>query len=146
LFIFLSIYCSQLSFLSQRERQIDLERKAKILAEERRLAREQALEWTREVKVESDEEKERKSKRSRKPKTEGSGDEGGESKKKRRGKTKKEEQGEDPKKDEQGEQSQALFSDEEDTGKPKKGRSVKKRVVRDEDDEEGVISPRKKQL
>jgi RNA polymerase-associated protein CTR9 len=89
----------------------ELHQQAKLLAQERRAAREQALEWSREVKLESEEERERKSKKSiRRVKTEGgSGDEGIEPKKKKRGKVKKEE-GED----------QALFSDEEDGEKPAK--------------------------
>jgi RNA polymerase-associated protein CTR9 len=83
---------------------------AEKLGEERRLAREQAMEWTREVKMESDEERERKTKKARKPKNEvGSGDEA-EPKKKRRGKLKKE----------QGDEEQAVFSEEEEVEKPTK--------------------------
>jgi len=67
----------------------ELRAEAEQLAEERRIAREQAMEWTREVRMESDEERERKSKKTKKPKGEvGSGDEA-EPKKKRRGKLKK---------------------------------------------------------
>ena len=88
---------------------VALRKQAEILAEERRLAREQALEWSREVKMESDEERERKAKKSRRVKTEGaSGDEAPELKKKRKGRTKKEPEGEE----------QTLFSDED--GKPAK--------------------------
>jgi len=86
---------------------------AEKLAEERRLAREQAMEWTREVKMESDEERERKTKKARKPKNEvGSGDEA-EPKKKRRGKLKKAVS-------EQGDEEQAVFSEEEEVEKPTK--------------------------
>ncbi|KIJ58709.1 hypothetical protein HYDPIDRAFT_33920 [Hydnomerulius pinastri MD-312] len=118
---------------------------AEKLAEERRIAREQALEWTREVQMESDEERERKSKRaSRKVKAEAeSGDEGvagpAEPKKKRKGKLRKgNEQAE-------GEGDEQLFSDEDVESKPKK-RGAKKRVVRDEDDQEAAGGPRKKQF
>jgi RNA polymerase-associated protein CTR9 len=118
---------------------MELERQAKILAEERRLAREQALQWTREVKMESDDERERKPKKSKKAKTEGgSGDEASEPKRKRRGKLKKAEEQED---------GQALFSDEEGVERPtKKSRGTKKRVVKDEDDADVAVSTRKKQL
>jgi RNA polymerase-associated protein CTR9 len=68
----------------------ELRKQAEILAEERRMARVKALEWSREVKLESDEERERKSKKPRKTKAEnGSGDEASEPKKKKRGKIKK---------------------------------------------------------
>ena len=67
----------------------ELRTEAEKLAEERRIARERAMEWTREVQMESDEERERKSKKTKKPKGEVvSGDEA-EPKKKRRGKLKK---------------------------------------------------------
>jgi RNA polymerase-associated protein CTR9 len=91
-----------------------LEEAAKKLAEERRAAREQALEWSREVKMESDEEREKKAKRAvRRVKTEGgaSGDEG-EQKKKKRTKTRKSTMAED------GEEEEALFSGEEEDSKP----------------------------
>lgn len=136
----------------------ELRKEAEKLAEERRLAREQALEWTREVRMESDEEKERRPKKARKQKADGSGDEGAaaEPKKKRRGKLKRggdqEDGGEDP----------AVFSDEEEAERPKKvcrfllelvrrgllsfQRVTKKRVIRDDDDAEEVAGPRKKQL
>lgn len=70
---------------------------AEKLAEERRRAREQALEWTREVKMESDEEREKKAKKApRRVKTEangnGSGEEG-EPKKKRKGKLRRNAEG-----------------------------------------------------
>ncbi|KAF8637305.1 hypothetical protein AX16_010835 [Volvariella volvacea WC 439] len=126
----------------ERARMEELKRAAEKLAEERRIAREQALEWTREVKMESDEEKERKAKKaSRRTKAEnGSGDEangeaGGGQKKKRRGKLRKMAGGE-PDEDE------PMFSDAEEEEKPKK--RTKKRVVRD-DDEDEPSNPRKKQ-
>ena len=96
----------------------ELRIQAEKLAEERRIAREQALEWTREVQMESDEERERKSKRaSKKIKTEESGDEGAalsEPKKKRKGKLKRagDQGGEDA--------NEQLFSDEEVDSKPAK--------------------------
>lgn len=122
----------------ERARMETLRVEAEKLAEERRLAREQAMEWTREVKMESDEERERKTKKVRKPKNDvGSGDEA-EPKKKRRGKLKKAVS-------EQGDEEQAVFSDEEEVEKPTKKRPVKKRVVRDDDDED-VAGPRKKQF
>jgi RNA polymerase-associated protein CTR9 len=70
------------------------------------------LEWSKEVKLESDEERERKSKKAiRKVKTEGgSGDEVAEPKKKRRGKLQSKKEEED----------QALFSDEDEGEKPAK--------------------------
>lgn len=88
----------------------ELRKEAEKLAEERKIAREQAMEWTREIRMESDEERERKPKKARKTKNDGSGDEA-EPKKKRRGKLKKttSEQG-DP-------EDQAVFSDEEDIEK-----------------------------
>lgn len=102
----------------QRARAEELKRQADELAEERRKAREQALEWTRDIKLESDEERERKAakKANRRVKTEGgSGDEGlaAEPRKKRRtGKLKRPvgEEGEDG----------ALFSGDEDGEKPAK--------------------------
>lgn len=65
---------------------------AEVLAAERRKARETALEWTKDIKVDSDEEKEKKPKKQRRVKTEpGSGNEGESEppKKKRRGKLKR---------------------------------------------------------
>ena len=59
---------------------------------ERRKARETALEWSKDIKVDSDEEKEKKPKKQRRVKTEvGSGNEGESEppKKKRRGKLKR---------------------------------------------------------
>ncbi|KAH9932433.1 RNA polymerase II-associated protein [Fomitopsis serialis] len=129
----------------ERARVEELKREAEQLAEERRKAREQALEWTRDIKLESDEERERKAakKANRRVKTEvGSGDEGlaPEPRKKRRtGKLKKSAGGED------GEDA-ALFSGDEDE-KPAKKRPSKKRVVRDDEDEdEPAGAPRKKQI
>lgn len=95
----------------------ELQIQAKKLAEERRIAREQALEWTREVQMESDEERERKAKRaSKKVKTEvESGDEAalvGENKKRRKGKLKRA--------NDQGEDNEQLFSDEDLDNKPAK--------------------------
>ncbi|KAF7357881.1 Tetratricopeptide repeat protein 1 [Mycena venus] len=125
----------------ERERMEELKREAEKLAEERRLAREQALEWTREVRMDSDEEKERRPKKPRKQKADGpgSGDEA-EPKKKRRGKLKRT-GGEQ----EDGGEEQAVFSDEEEGERPKK-RVTKKRVIRDDEDEEVVGGPRKKQF
>ncbi|PPQ73427.1 hypothetical protein CVT24_008133 [Panaeolus cyanescens] len=124
----------------ERERQEKIRIEAERIAEERRIAREQAMEWTREVRMESDEERERKAtKKTRKPKADvGSGDEVVETKKKRRGKLKKASS-------EQGDEDQAMFSEEEEVEKPKK-RLTKKRVVRDEDDEEAAGPSRKKQF
>ncbi|OSX65808.1 hypothetical protein POSPLADRAFT_1064500 [Postia placenta MAD-698-R-SB12] len=124
----------------ERQRLEELRREAAQLAEERRKAREQAMEWTRDIKMESDEERERKAtkKASRRPKAEiGSGDEGGEPRKKRR----------KARRSGAGEGDDALFSGEEDGDKPAKKRSSKKRVVRDDDDEEEITgAPRKKQI
>ena len=143
----------------------ELRIQAEKLAEERRIAREQALEWSREVQMESDEERERKSKRSsKKVKVEAeSGDEGiatpSEPKKRRKGKLKRSG-------DQGGEDNEQLFSDEEMESKPPKKvrcvghsnglrrradgllarqRGAKKRVVRDDEDQEAT-GPRKKQL
>lgn len=82
---------------------------AEKLAVARRESRLQAQEWTRDIKMESDDEKERKPKKPRKVKTEGvSGDEGEQQppKKKRRGKLKKNAESGDDK-------DGALFTDEE---------------------------------
>ncbi|KAG7093919.1 hypothetical protein E1B28_007555 [Marasmius oreades] len=126
----------------ERERLEALRQEAEKLAEERRHAREQALEWTREVRMDSDDEKEKKPKKSRRPKVDSttvSGDEGEGPKKKRRGKLKKAggDQGD-------GEEA-AIFSDDEDTDKPTKRRTTKKRTIRDEDEEEASAPSRKKQ-
>ncbi|KAF8813945.1 RNA polymerase II-associated protein [Phlegmacium glaucopus] len=119
----------------ERQRMEELRVQAEELAEERRIAREQAMEWTREVRLESDEERERKSKKTKKPKGEVvSGDEA-EPKKKRRGKLKKA----------ASEQGDEEHSEEEEAEKPAKKRIAKKRVVRD-DDEEETAGPRKKQF
>lgn len=96
-----------------------LRQEAEKLAQERRLAREQALEWTREARMnESDEEKEKRPKKAKKAKGEppGSGDEGEAPKKKRRGKIKKA-NGEAT---EEGEEAAAVFSDEDDAERPTK--------------------------
>ena len=99
---------------AQRQKMEELKRAAEKLTEERRLAREQAMEWTREVKMESDEERERKPKKPRKPKVEGGSGDEGEPKKKRRGKLRKNDadvaEGDD----------QAMFSEDEEVEKPKK--------------------------
>ncbi|TFK25227.1 RNA polymerase II-associated protein [Coprinopsis marcescibilis] len=125
----------------ERRRMEELRQEAEKLAEERRIAREQAMEWTREAKIESDEEKERRQKKTKRAKVEPtSGDDAApEPKKKRRGKLKRASS-------EQVEEEQAAFSDEEDVEKPAKKRSAKKRVVRDEDDEEPSGPARKKQF
>lgn len=106
--------------LHQRAKMEELRIQAEKLAEERRIAREQALEWTREVQMESDEERERKSKRSgKKVKVEvESGDEGiatpSESKKRRKGKLKRSgDQGAE-------DNNEQLFSDDEMESKPAK--------------------------
>ncbi|KAF8070705.1 RNA polymerase II-associated protein [Lyophyllum atratum] len=124
----------------ERVRMTELRKEAEELAEERKKAREQAMEWTREVRMESDEERERKPKKTRKPKTDvGSGEEG-EPKKKRRGKLKK------PASEAEGDmEEQAVFSEDDDAEKPAKKRAAKKRVVRD-DDEEEATRPQKKQF
>jgi hypothetical protein len=97
----------------QRARLEQLRIEAEKLAEERRLAREQAMEWTREARIESDEERERKPKKVKKPKAENvSGDEG-EPKKKRRGKLKKAVS-------DQEEEDQPMFSEEDEVEKPAK--------------------------
>lgn len=147
----------------QREEARKRREEAEVLAAERRKAREKALEWTKDIKVESDEEKEKKPKKQRRVKTEvGSGNEGESEppKKKRRGKLKR--LGGDS-----GSEREGLFTDEEGGGvdsKPAKKvcyrlrfcphsaerllfqRSSKKRVIRDDDDGEQVSAPaRKKQ-
>ena len=76
------------------------------MAEERRIAREQAMEWTREVRMDSEDEKEKKPKKTRKPRSEvPSGDES-EPRKKRRGKLRKPSPG-------PGEEEGAMFTEEE---------------------------------
>ncbi|PPQ83611.1 hypothetical protein CVT25_006296 [Psilocybe cyanescens] len=122
----------------ERERAEKLRIEAEKLAEERRLAREQALEWTREVRMESDEERERKSSKKKKPKADIiSGDEAEPKvQKKRRGKLKKATS-------DQGDVEQAVFSEEEEVEKPAKKRIAKKRVVRDEEEDEDASRPKK---
>lgn len=83
-----------------------------MLAAERRKARETALEWTKDIKVDSDEEKEKKPKKQRRVKTEaGSGNEGEPEppKKRRRGKLKR--LGGDS-----GSEREGLFTDDEEGG------------------------------
>ncbi|TFK85810.1 RNA polymerase II-associated protein [Polyporus arcularius HHB13444] len=126
---------------AERDRLEELRKQAEKLAEERRIAREQALEWTREVKrMESDEEREKAAKKAKRGKRSEnvSGDEGaGGEKKKRRGKIKKSESDAE-------DQAEALFSGDEEEQKPRK--RPKKRAVRDDDDEETAPAvPRKKQ-
>ncbi|KAJ7646672.1 RNA polymerase II-associated protein [Roridomyces roridus] len=130
----------------EREKMEALKKDAEKLAEERRVAREQALEWTREVRMESDEEKERKPKKARKQKADGSGDEAEPPKKKRRGKLKRGGGGGEQEDGADGEaEPAAIFSDEDDAERPKK-RVTKKRVIRDDDDDEAAAGPRKKQF
>ncbi|THH14902.1 hypothetical protein EW146_g5490 [Bondarzewia mesenterica] len=130
-----------------RQREELARKAAEELAQQRRIAISQAQEWTREVKAESDDERERKAakKASKKVKSEAaSGDEGaanGEPKRKRVRKGKKasgavEESDAD---------DDALFTGDE-ADKPAKKRT-KKRVIRDDDEEEHAVSaPRKKQF
>ncbi|OBZ70980.1 Tetratricopeptide repeat protein 1 [Grifola frondosa] len=128
----------------ERARVEELRKEAEKLAEERRIAREQALEWTRDIKNESDEERERKAKKasSRRARVEGgSGDEAGEPKtrKKRGG-------GKLKKVADTGDGDEALFSGEDEADKPAKKRTTKKRVVRDDDDDDEAGAPRRKQI
>ncbi|KAF8212535.1 RNA polymerase II-associated protein [Mycena galopus ATCC 62051] len=130
----------------ERERMEELRRDAEKLAEERRVAREQALEWTREVRMDSDDEKERKPKKARKQKADGpgSGDEAEPQapKKKRRSKLKRAGGGDQ---EDGGEEPAAVFSDEDEVERPKK--RVSKKRIRDEDDEEVAVGvPKKKQF
>ncbi|EKM80576.1 hypothetical protein AGABI1DRAFT_126637 [Agaricus bisporus var. burnettii JB137-S8] len=123
---------------AERELQEKLRIEAEELTESRRAAREQAMEWTREVRMDSDEEKEKRPKKARKPRSEvPSGDEG-EPRKKRRGKLKRSS-------DDQGDEDGAVFTDEDDAERPTKKRATKKRVIRDDDDDESA-NPRKKQF
>ncbi|KAJ3802188.1 RNA polymerase II-associated protein [Lentinula aff. detonsa] len=126
----------------EKEKMETLRREAEKLAQERRLAREQAREWTREARMnESDEEKEKRPKKAKKVKGDGpgSGDEGEAPKKKRKGKIKKA-NGEPT---EEGEEPAAVFSDEDEAERPTKKRT-KKRIVRDDDDEEMQTGPQRK--
>ncbi|KAJ4488867.1 RNA polymerase II-associated protein [Lentinula edodes] len=126
----------------EKEKMEALRKEAEKLAQERRLAREQALEWTREARMnESDEEKEKRPKKVKKAKGDGtgSGDEGDAPKKKRRGKIRKA-NGEPT---EEGEEPAAVFSDEDEVERPTKKRT-KKRVVRDDDEEELQTGPQRK--
>lgn len=97
----------------------ELRLEAEKLAEERRIAREQALEWTREVRMESDEEKERRPKKTRKVKTDGGSGDEAEPKKKRRGKIKKN-GGEGDREPEADGEDQAMFTEEEEVERPTK--------------------------
>ncbi|KAI3615454.1 pol ii transcription elongation factor [Moniliophthora roreri] len=132
---------------AEREKMEQLRIEAEKLAEERKKAREQALEWTREVRMgdsDDEKEKERKSRRSRKVRSETTSaavsDEDEVPKKKRKGKLRKATGEEVADMDE----SPAMFTDDEDGEKPTKKRP-KKRVVRDEDEEESSAPQRKKQ-
>ncbi|TFK54552.1 RNA polymerase II-associated protein [Heliocybe sulcata] len=147
-----------------RERQeqlevIQMERlriQAEELAEERRKAREQALEWSRQVKDLSDEEDMERPRKQRKTKKQKGGDISGdeaaagsanEGKRKRRARVKRDNNGvapELPAADEE----EALFSEDEGE-KTAKRRGTKKRVVRDDDEEDPDGGPgpaRKKQI
>ena len=106
--------------MSQRAREEQARIEAEKLAEDRRVAREQALEWTREVRMDSDDE-EKRPKRPKKAKADvASGDD--EPKKRKKGKLKKSGT-------EQGEEDQAMFS-EEDAEKPaKKVRNPSRRCM-----------------
>ncbi|PBK75995.1 TPR-like protein [Armillaria solidipes] len=130
----------------QRERAERERLAAEELAGKRRLAREQAQAWSRDlVRMDSDDEKEKRPKKTRKAKGEGaagSGDEA-EPKKKRRGKLRK--NNEPANGEGEGDEPMATFSDDEEVEKPKK-RPSKKRVVRDDDEEETAGGPRKKQF
>jgi RNA polymerase-associated protein CTR9 len=106
----------------QLQRKDELRQEAVKLAEERRIAREQVMEWTKDAKMDSDEERERRPKKARKQKQDGSGDEA-EPKKKRRGKLKKTVEQEDG-------EEQAIFSDDDDNEKPAKKVSLKARNIR----------------
>jgi RNA polymerase-associated protein CTR9 len=99
--------------MSQREKEEQARIEAEKLAEDRRLAREQALEWTREVRMDSDDEQEKRPKRAKKAKADVTSGDEGEPKKKKRGKIKKSG-------NEQGEEDQAMFSEEDDAEKPTK--------------------------
>ncbi|KAK7056429.1 protein required for normal CLN1 and CLN2 G1 cyclin expression [Paramarasmius palmivorus] len=132
---------------AEREKMEQLRIEAEKLAEERKKAREEALEWTREVKMgdsDDEREKEKKPRRSKKAKSETtsaavSDEEEEAPKKKRRGKLKKA-GGEMA----DMEEPAAVFTDEEDGEKLTKKRP-KKRVVRDDDEEESSAPQRKKQ-
>ncbi|KAF7322161.1 RNA polymerase II-associated protein [Mycena kentingensis (nom. inval.)] len=127
----------------EREKMEEEKRAAEKLAEVRKIAREEALAWTAQMGGDSDDEKEKKPRRTKKAKAEpGSGDEGApEPKKKRRGKLRKagEENG--------GEEGAGMFSEEEDVERPRK-RAKKQRVVKDEDEEDAAptTNSRKKQF
>jgi hypothetical protein len=85
------------------------------------------MEWTREVRMESDEEKEKRPKKARKPRSEApSGDEG-EPRKKRRGKLKRSS-------DDQGDEDGAIFTDEEDAERPAKKVNIFSRHLHTETD------------
>lgn len=127
----------------KRQKEEEERTAAEELARQRRIAISQAQEWTREVKMESDDERERKAakKANKKVKSEAtSGDEGVEPKRKRVRKGRKNNgatEGSDADED-------ALFTGDE-ADKPTKKRP-KKRVIRDDDEEEKInAAPRKKQ-
>ncbi|TDL26025.1 TPR-like protein [Rickenella mellea] len=118
----------------EREREEAIRKQAEELAEQRRKAREEAQAWSLAVRGDSDDEKE-KERRPRKPAAKrskgenGSGEEGAEPKKKRKSKLKK-----DGDVDVGGDDT--LVSGDEGDDRPTKKRVPKKRVVRDDDDEE----------
>ncbi|EJD02630.1 TPR-like protein [Fomitiporia mediterranea MF3/22] len=132
-------------------RAAQIEENAKKLAEERKKAREEVLEWTKNLNESDEDEKGKKSRKAKRQKVESivdSGDDApanGEGKKKRKGKLKKEREANGGEGAGSDEEDEALFSGE-DEDRPKK-RVQKKRVVRDDDDEEVAASaPRKKQF
>lgn len=111
---------------SQREEAKKRREEAEVLAVERRKARETALEWTKDIKVDSDEEKEKKPKKQRRVKTEaGSGNEGESEppKKKRRGKLKRLGGGDS------GSEREGLFTDEEEGVDSKPAKKVCYRIL-----------------
>ncbi|KAI0044199.1 RNA polymerase II-associated protein [Auriscalpium vulgare] len=133
----------------ERERTAKLQEEAEKLRGERDKARAEALQWTQEVRMESDDERERKARKAANKRTKSgpvSGDEdgaaNGEPKKKRTRKLKKGTA--TPAEGSDGEE-EALFSGGENVEKPAKKRP-KKRIVRDDDeDEPSASAPRKKQ-
>ncbi|KAH7878549.1 uncharacterized protein C8R40DRAFT_1066987 [Lentinula edodes] len=121
---------------TMKEKMEALRKEAEKLAQERRLAREQALEWTREARMnESEEEKEKSPKKAKKSTGDGtgSGDEG----KIRKANGEPTEEGEKP---------ATVFLGEDEAERPTK-KPTKKRVVGDHNEDEVQTGPqRKKQL
>lgn len=96
----------------QREEARKRQEEAEALAAERRKARETALEWTKDIKVDSEEEKEKKPKKQRRVKTEaGSGNEGEAESPKKRRRSKLKRMGVDS-----GSEREGLFTDDEEGG------------------------------